>query len=1116
MAEAPTRSKPLVHLDGNPVSRWMHKHMPFLFRWDSVFYFGLFVFLLGFAWTAYSLFTDSFTQLLNWDYTWQYVPFSYTYWDAWHTFFSTGHFPMYDTYTWIGTDSVGSNSYYGLFDPFVVMLSFFPRGWIPQMFAVMTFVKLMVTTLIARSYLKYMGLKEWTARFGALAIGFSGYICFMVGFPSFLSAATYVPLILLGIEKVIKERKPTLLIIGLFLEGITSFFFLVVICIFGVIYAVWRYFWTLKQRKAIENWKVIGMGVLAFALGILLSCFSLLPSIRETMLSGRGTSIGTAYLKAIIKAFKSLDARSFLSLIFESVGDNPGRELMALISFFFPTAGHIGLPLARASYDAWTSSIFVYTPCVILFFTALINSIRLRRYDHLFAALLVIFLLFTNFAYFFFYGFSGNGYGRWFIVLIPIIVYYCCWGFDNRAEEPKWIPLASAIIAFVSTIVVCYLSDSMLKGVVFDSPTFNPNNLTYWQTTYSTATQEYNGIKNIWFLYYQLGLIAVEGTLLVVGHKKEWLPKAMVIAVSIEAIVMGNIAYAYDGLWSYENSFAGGTANRDTITLIANRIKEKDDSYFKTQCDTFYGSKYFNRVAGLNASGDFHSLMNFDAEDYALANHMKSHGGESKSYGTEGIYNCSWSGFYANKRLATDYTLGYRYYIARNWYAGWKLADGSPLFPTPNVPFGAEEVPEASPDRDKWRIYKVGTDVMPELGWAVDSSQLYYRNKNAESPYASAFYSGYGGETGFRELRNYEETELYGAILEDGTELPSTLSVNATVPTFVSRGINLYKLGNASMQSDYYTVANGDLMVPSTKNPYYDEGLGFFLNHYVTRANIAYTDTIQRDTGMVVFYPAFGDETYTLQDRTYPYWNTSKEGAYFEVKWHNNANSGKDADATPRVYVIGDSFNEDGSLKKENDVLCFEQNVLSAMQGADYLSYYSSTFGLHARGKAKFIVFCFPDSGSLRFDPQNVYVTCEDASSLKPKLAKVQEGALQNVKTSVNRFTFDTAYSSDRVVVTQLGYDAGWQATAYLPGGEKKACQMLKLDGGLVGFVAPYALDENGDPLTVSYELTYCTPYAGLASVAWILATLGYGGYLAYTFIAETKKKKQGISPLAS
>ncbi|MCF0112908.1 MAG: hypothetical protein HUJ60_02915, partial [Bacilli bacterium] len=73
MAEAPTRSKPLVHLDGNPVSRWMHKHMPFLFRWDSVFYFGLFVFLLGFAWTAYSLFTDSFTQLLNWDYTWQYV-----------------------------------------------------------------------------------------------------------------------------------------------------------------------------------------------------------------------------------------------------------------------------------------------------------------------------------------------------------------------------------------------------------------------------------------------------------------------------------------------------------------------------------------------------------------------------------------------------------------------------------------------------------------------------------------------------------------------------------------------------------------------------------------------------------------------------------------------------------------------------------------------------------------------------------------------------------------------------------------------------------------------------------------------------------------------------------
>ena len=300
MNTAPSREKTLAErrLKHRRPSFFREK-CDFLFRWDSLFYFALFTLLVAFLWIGYPLIENGFTQLLNWDYTWQYVPFAYTYWDSWHTFFTTGRFPMYDPSTFIGTDSIGSNSYYGLFDPFVVVMVLFPRAWIPQMFAVLTAVKIMVATLLTRLYLKYMGIQEWTARWASLAAGLSGYVSFFVGFPSFVSAACYIPLILLGLEKVIKERKPFTLVLALFIEGVTSFFFLVVVCIFGVLYALWRYFWTIKERNAKENWAVIGMGVASFAVALCLSCFTVLPSLRETMLSGRGSSIGRAYLSAV-------------------------------------------------------------------------------------------------------------------------------------------------------------------------------------------------------------------------------------------------------------------------------------------------------------------------------------------------------------------------------------------------------------------------------------------------------------------------------------------------------------------------------------------------------------------------------------------------------------------------------------------------------------------------------------------------------------------------------------------------------------------------------------------------------------------------------------------------
>ena len=206
------------------------------------------------------------------------------------------------------------------------------RGYDPQMFAIFTVVKLLICALGARAYLKYLGIREWTARFGALAMAFSGYFAFMVGFPSFVSALAYVPLVLLGIEKTIAEGKIGYLVLGLFMIEVSCFLLLVPMCIWGVIYALWRFFLTVRRRSGAENVRAMLLGVSGFALGLMLGMFMLLPSLRQSSLTGRANSIGGAYLSCMLESLKSLDAATFLSLLFEEVGDNPARELMPLIS----------------------------------------------------------------------------------------------------------------------------------------------------------------------------------------------------------------------------------------------------------------------------------------------------------------------------------------------------------------------------------------------------------------------------------------------------------------------------------------------------------------------------------------------------------------------------------------------------------------------------------------------------------------------------------------------------------------------------------------------------------------------------------------------------------------
>lgn len=1074
----------------------------FLKNPNSVFYFVVGVILIGVLWSLYGLVDNSFTSAFNWDYSHQYLPFAADYHDAWRSFLTTGQFPLFDSSIFVGTDNIGANSYYGLFDPFIVIMAIFPKSWIPQLYALATIARCTLAAVFMRMYLRYRGIKEWTARFGAIATAFSGYVCFMVGFPNFVSAVTYVPLVLYGIERVLKEQKPGALAIGIFLMEISCFMLLVTMCIWGVIYAVWRYFATIKTRKASLNWATIGVGVMGFAIGIAMGSWSLLPSIRVSSLSGRTSSIGSAYMHSLLDAVKAKDFVTLFGLFFEEVGDNPGRALMGLVSFFYPTGGYLTLPLVVANgnvYDAWTASIFCYTPFVILFFQGLIHSIRQKRFDHIFAILACVFLLFSTFAYYFFFGFSGNGYGRWFFVLIPLIVYYGCWAFDQRRSSPKWIPVAGSILALVGTI----LAFCAIHWALQDKDFTAINGMTYYKSTYLMPEELYQNLNRYWYLWYEVGLVAVEGIIFFAGYHKKWLPYLMCGLVAAEAIAAGNSGYLYVGLWYVNSYYMGGQDNLSSSSQIAKNISDYDNSFYRSYFDTAGGTTNFSFAAGYNDLSAFHSLLNFGANDFGIMNRLKDGNGSAMTYGDETYLNATWTSVYRGRKMGLDHVLGYRYYVLQNENG---ISDKT-KWAGVNVPFGAEEMPSLSVDRDRYRVYRVSEEYMPQVGHAVDPSKIYRLGKDGNY-FNFAPRGTNSGDKYFRQQKALQEVELLGAIIDDDVELPSEFTFSK-VPDFSTDtqfesnyGLKRLRVDHG-LKASIYKVREGDKLWPSSEASYADEGLAYFLNHYTERSYYGSNQTPNQKCGI---------DHFVLEPSEGEYFNDDIRGGYIEFKYYNNAYNQTTQSGffkyMPRVIVIGDAQDEQGNVT-QNQVLAydgatFKRNIdLSVNQGG----YTNATIGLYAKGKAKQIALVWPDwiksdgtVGDMKVSISSISMCVEDYPALEAKYSFLRENALKDVKSSKNRYTFSTDFAESKIVVTQFGYDEGWHCQARTATGETVNCTMLRIDGGLTGFIAPAG--------ATTYELKYTTPYLILGIVAAIGGAVLLGGYTALRFFLKKRKDR--------
>lgn len=980
-------------IEKHEVQTLLKKRFSFLFDKGSLFYYVLTLILVGVAFFGYALFTQHFSTPFSGDYSQQAFAFYYNFYDDWWLFFKTGKFPMYDANTFIGADNILANTYYGLFSPFTLPILLFPREAIPQAMAIMSIAKLVCGGLLFRVYLKYLGCTERTARIFSIAYAFMGWMAYYLWFNTFYEVLAFLPLVLFGIEKVIKERKIWAVSLGFFLIGIGNYFFLLTIGLFGVIYAGFRFFQTSKERNAKQNINVVLLGILGFALGFAMCSVVVFPAILSSFGINRATS--GKYWPLLKEAIIAKDLPTVFKMMFTYWNPNvanysyePSRYYFCyafpLASYFFPTVSCRFVNIIHyTEFENAGSSIFFFTPCIILFLASFIRSIKNGKISHVLAFVVVLICLFVPFFYFLIGAFS-NCYGRWEIIVPTIGLAYIALNFDHREEMSSKSILISGIVSFVTMIGVYFLARYIISVYGLKEG---------YQGAHIDGFGEVGGI-----IVYELILCGLETIILGKFWKKSFLPTIVNCLIIAEAVVMGNVVANMHYLQSTDNDVNGGISQLRIETDIVDSINKQDNSFFRLQSPSVNESHpNLPNAEGYNGISTFHTFYNNEVDDFVHMTQITCH-------------DTSWSGLAFGKHANLDEFLGVKYYLTKDRDTSYNYFIGDKQYTytfTPNVALNYEYQEQLS--KNGYRVYK--NKYQYDFGLSFDT--LYYKHRNEKNPINNDFYKGSYYYSDF--IRN-EEALFSGAILNDDdleevNELyPEVFNIK-TAPSMEAKTIN-------TKRTVYGIYEENSWFNPFDPEKYIDEA------HKI--ADISKTE-LPHNKLMLVYEPNNGQK----------YFEIGEHGGSYLFDYPTRQTWG--TDYTAAVFLI----NEDNKVITFDDLQGYSNSNASGHM----------IRGLYSKERIKHIIVTPLGNAKAYVGSSPIYY--EPWENVEQRYQNAIDYSLKNVKYSVNDFDFETNYEKERFVSTQVAYTKGWKVRATNELGVQKDLKVYNVQGGFAGFVAP-------------------------------------------------------------
>lgn len=602
-----------------------------------------------------TLFSNYLIIAISGDFKLQEIPFYYNGHDDWWNSLLNWQFAMWDDSGFLGQNNIGTNTFYYLWNIFFLPTLLFPRALVPQALSFMIVTKFVLACYVMKKLLCYMGVSSKTSKIVALAYGFCGWSFYYLWFNHFLEIAVLFPWVLFGVEKVLKEKKVCHLIMSLFVSALTNYFFFIMFCFCGVIYALFRYFQMWKDNTGKDRAIKILLGVASFAIAIVMASVILIPAFKVAIQSSRAQTSSGSYISKLTTALENLlevmkgnkEKGTFgeaftklFDIIFKFEGTEAKKFTMyPIVSYFFPPVSCFDSPLfANNGYDNTNCSLFMYTPLTLLLIPSLLRSAKEKKISHFIGLAGSLIMIFSPFFYYCFTGFTTVCYGRWQLFIVAIACIYIAFNVDSLKQMKGWY--------FDVSVVVCLALEvmSIILAIKYQG-TMGTKNLIS-----SSSVDERLIVSCI-----QPVLLVAIYIILRQNYFKKNIYDILKTALIFEIIFVGNMVLIGQGTISIDNLYGGKEDVSSSIRLIAD-INKKDDTYyriFNTSADRDANNLGMNE--GYRGLGTFHSMYNYELDEFAEWSRI--------TYTTSSKSWRPWSMGVHEKRANLDSFLGVKYYI---------------------------------------------------------------------------------------------------------------------------------------------------------------------------------------------------------------------------------------------------------------------------------------------------------------------------------------------------------------------------------------------------------------------------------------------------------------------
>lgn len=266
--------------------------------------------------------------------------------------------PMWDYSIGYGSDIVTTLHYYGIGEPLMLLSCLVPVRYSEGGYCVFILFRIYLAGISFLFFCHYHRKAGMPVVIGGLIYCMSGYTLFAgIRHPMFLLPLIFFPVLCLGAEKIIREKKPVIFILAVALSALSNFYFFYMECLFLAGYILWKCF-SACQGNRLKMILCFGFYTL---LAVSIAAVILLPNVMVLLTSERLQAdhyvpvlYDLSYYTKIFSTFMGGSGRyyanfgygilSFLAaaLLFLRKGRKPLKAAFLAVTFFLcvPWMGH--------------------------------------------------------------------------------------------------------------------------------------------------------------------------------------------------------------------------------------------------------------------------------------------------------------------------------------------------------------------------------------------------------------------------------------------------------------------------------------------------------------------------------------------------------------------------------------------------------------------------------------------------------------------------------------------------------------------------------------------------------------------------------------------------------